>query len=54
MRPELYLKRLPVGGMRVSRSNRNFRTKALSTSTTRVHDAWRLYRNYADTRGMMG
>jgi len=38
--PELYLKRLVVGGFeRVFEINRNFRNEGVSTSTTRVHHA---------------
>ena len=52
--PELYLKRLVVGGMeRVYEINRNFRNEGLSTRHNPEFTMLELYEAYADYRGLM-
>ena len=52
--PELYLKRLIVGGLeRVYEINRNFRNEGLSTQHNPEFTMLELYQAYADYRGVM-
>jgi lysyl-tRNA synthetase class 2 len=52
--PELYLKRLLVGGMeRVYEINRNFRNEGLSTRHNPEFTMMELYQAYSDYNGMM-
>jgi lysyl-tRNA synthetase class 2 len=52
--PELYLKRLVVGGMeRVYEINRNFRNEGLSTQHNPEFTMLEFYQAYTDYRGMM-
>ena len=51
--PELYLKRLTVGGIeRVFEINRNFRNEGIRSQQPRVHDA-RVLLDYADYNDLM-
>src|SRR5205807_3259546 len=52
--PELYLKRLVVGGMeRVYEINRNFRNEGLSTQHNPEFTMLEFYQAYTDYRGLM-
>src|SRR6266700_8286554 len=52
--PELYLKRLLVGGMeRVYEINRNFRNEGISTHHNPEFTMLEFYQAYSDYRGMM-
>lgn len=52
--PELYLKRLLVGGMeRVYEINRNFRNEGISTRHNPEFTMMELYQAYSDYNGMM-
>ena len=52
--PELYLKRLLVGGMeRIYEINRNFRNEGISTKHNPEFTMMELYQAYSDYNGMM-
>ena len=52
--PELYLKRLVVGGLeRVYEINRNFRNEGLTTSHNPEFTMLEFYQAYTDYRGLM-